>query len=645
MEKPLLKLYAFDGNNFVRFAIVDDYSECSFENNYYNAGQFSITINFNLANASNFHIGDIVQFGNDINKVGEIRSISDAIGPEGKGSQIRSITGYDLRYIFKRRIIKNLNTAEAWVMTSDGESVMRQLIADQTSENKRRLPIVLSSNNTHLGETVSISESYTNLYEVLSTIATQARLGWNVTLEEGLLYLKFFTGQDLHSSVIFSTEMESLAEGNYVQDTNSYTNAVYIGGKGQGADRDIYLGETEEAEGFSRFEAWDNQSSMNTESEYSDRATNILSQYGHIVSVDGNALIKSTYTFGTDYNIGDDVSIEINNIRNTTKILSVTEHWAWGAYDLDFTFGTPKNDLADQLQIMLRQIQKASNKTNSTDSVKWYTIPTDTEMPSGDVVYNTIGFVGNTNSSIFKLYLDDEKTGSKTYHVYIKQLAGNSLTLTTGFEGAQNVTLPSGTYVAIIYVDSEGNISLNSATPTNSIVSGSTLPATSGAVADAISNSGIPTGTVVSYYGTTDPQGWFICDGRDTSGTPHELAVHHPSLYALLGGNVLPDLRELTIVGAGESSRSILNETGHAHDIYSIGEFKDDQLQNITAKVYIKGNLVDFSGAFYGNGNIDGNSGSYSNFSKYLNFDASRVARAGTVTHGKQFGLNYIIKY
>ena len=518
MQKPLLKIYRFNGNNFVRFAIVDDYSECSFENNYYNAGQFSITINFNIPNASNFHIGDIVQFGNDINKVGEIKNISDPIGPEGKGSQIRTITGYDLRYIFKRRIIKNLNTAEAWVMTSDGESVMRQLIADQTSETKRRLPIVLSPNNTHLGETVSISESYTNLYEVLSTIATQARLGWVVTLEEGLLYLKFFTGQDLHSNVIFSTEMESLAEGNYIQDTNNYTNAVYIGGKGQGSDRDIYLGETEEAEGFSRFESWDNQSGMNTESEYTDRATNILSQYGQIVSVDGNALIKSTYIFGTDYNIGDDVSIEINDIRNTTKILSVTEHWSWGVYDLDFTFGTPKNNLADQLQIMLRQIQKASNKTNSTDSVKWYTIPTDTEMPSGDVIYNTIGFVGISNSSTFKLYLDNEKTGSKTYHVYIKQLAGDSLTLTTGFEGAQDVVLPAGTYVAIIYVDSEGNISLNSATPTNTIVSGSTLPATSGAVADAISNThqlgaitSFPVGVGSANAVTVPKDGFILC--------------------------------------------------------------------------------------------------------------------------------------
>lgn len=520
MNKPLLKLYHFDGNSFVRFAIVDDYAECSFENNYYNAGQFSISINFNIPNASNFHVGDLVQFGNDQNKVGEIKYISDAIGPEGKGSQVRTITGYDLRYIFKRRIIKNLNTAEAWVMNSDGESVMRQLIIDQTNETKRQLPIVLSQTNTHLGQTVSVAESYTNLYEVLSTVATQARLGWTITLEEGLLYVKFFTGQDLHSTVIFSTEMESLAEGNYTQDVNNYTNAVYVGGKGQGADRDIYLGETEGAEGFSRFESWVNQSGMNTENEYNDEARSILSQYGQIVSVDGNTLIKSTYEFGKDYNIGDDVSIEINDIRNTTKILSVTEHWIWGNYNLDFTFGTPKNDLADQLQIMLRQIQKTSNKTNSTDSVRWYTIPTDYEMPSGDVVYNTIGFIGNNGEgSTFKLYLDDERTGSKTYHVYIKQLAGSTLTLTTGVSGKENVVLNGGTYVAIIYVDSEGNVKLTTAQATNTISANNPQPATSGAVYEAISSS---TGVWENF----SPYSWSRVTSSTITGMKRKEGLH-----------------------------------------------------------------------------------------------------------------------
>jgi hypothetical protein len=57
------------------------------------------------------------------------------------------------------------------------------------------------------------------------------------------------------------------------------------------------------------------------------------------------------------------------------------------------------------------------------------------------------------------LYLDDEGTGAKTYHVYFKQLAGNGkLTLTTGKSGAVDLLLDSGTYVTIIYVDKDGNV-------------------------------------------------------------------------------------------------------------------------------------------------------------------------------------------
>ena len=155
---------------------------------------------------------------------------------------------------------------------------------------------------------------------------------------------------------------------------------------------------------------------------------------------------------------------------------------------------------------MLRKIQSASEKTQATDSVRWYTIPTDTAMPKADVTYNTIGFEGNAGSgATFTLYLDNAKTGSKTYHVYFKQLAGSGkLTLTTGKAGATNLVLSVGTYVVIIYVDENGNITTQGATATDVIQTGSTQPAQSGAVADEISNltdiaSSLPTDAVLHY--------------------------------------------------------------------------------------------------------------------------------------------------
>ena len=498
-EKPQIKLYEYLGSSFVLIAIIDDYNECSFEHNQYSAGQFSISINYNIPNALKFERGLWVQFGNDPYAFGEILNITDSIGEDGKGSQLRIITGFDSRYIFKRRIIKDLNNVENWQMTAKGEICMRNLIKDQCgsgAEVKRQLPItnIIPDVADAIGKSYSVAESFTNLYEVLVTIATQTEIGWRINFN-GSLSLEFYEGTDRHLTVRFDTDYESLSNGEFKDSAEAFANTIYVGGKGTGSDRDIYEGENAieglSPSGLDRYESWDNQSSMNTESEYEAEALSMLNQYGQTLQVSGQGLAKCPYEYGKEYNVGDIITIAFSGKSAIVQILSVTEHWAWGAYDLEFSFGKPQPDLNQQMQLILKQIQRASNKSSTTDSVKWYTIPTDTAQPSGDVVYNTIGFIGECASggSTFTLYLDDEKTGAKTYHVYFKQLAGGNLTLTTGKAGANNLVMPSGTYVAIIYVDTLGNVTMAGATATDVIQSGDTRAVTSGAVSEALSYS------------------------------------------------------------------------------------------------------------------------------------------------------------
>lgn len=484
-EKPQIKLYAFTDNQFVLQAIIDDYQECSFEHNIYQAGQFTISINYNIPNSQLFQRGLFIQMGNNPYDFGEILKIQDAIGEDGKGSQIRTITGYDARYLLKRRVIKNMNSNGLWVMTAKGELCLRNLIKDQCgsgAEEKRQLPIenIIPADVDAIGKNYSVSEQFTNLYEVCRTIATQSEIGWRIAFN-GTLSLECFSGTDRSQTVQFSTSFDSLANGEFSDSSESFSNAIYIGGKGQNDDRDIYEGEDGSPAGLDRFESWDNQSSMTTENEYEAEALSMLSQYGQTLTMAGNGLAKSPYVFREQYDIGDIIKVAFSGKSANAQILSVTEHWAWGSYDIQFSFGKPQPNLAEQLQLMLRKIQSASNKTNSTDSVRWYTIPTDTEMPKADVTYNTIGFIGNCaeGGSTFKLYLDNEKTGAKTYHIYFKQLGGGNLTLTTGKEGATDLVMNSGTYVAIIYVDEEGNITSQSATATNTIQAGNYQPLTS----------------------------------------------------------------------------------------------------------------------------------------------------------------------
>jgi hypothetical protein len=491
-EKPQLKLYSYSNNEFILQAIIDDYAEVSFEHNLYQAGVFTISINYNIPNSQLFQRGLFVQFGNNPYDFGEIYSIQDSIGEDGKGSQIRTITGYDARYILKRRVIKNMNSNGLWVMTAKGELCLRNLIKDQCgsgAEAKRRLPInnVIPTSANAIGKEYSVSENFSNLYEVCKTIATQSEIGWRIAFENGALNLEVYAGQNLSQTVRFDTNYESLANGEFSDSSESFSNAIYIGGKGQNDNRDIYEGEDGTPSGFDRFESWDNQSQMTTESEYEAEALSMLSQYGQTLTMQGNGLAKCPYIFREQYDIGDIITVAFSGKSAVAQILSVTEHWAWGSYDIQFSFGKPQNNLAEQLQLMLRQIQKASEKATSTDSVRWYTIPTDTAMPKADVTYNTIGFIGDVGSgATFTLYLDNEKTGAKTYHVWFKQLAGSGkLTLTTGKSGAVNLTMGVGTYVAIISVDEAGNIVNVAETPTDLIQSGNNAPLTSNAVANS----------------------------------------------------------------------------------------------------------------------------------------------------------------
>ena len=509
-DKPIIKLYKFENNSFVMQAQIDDFQEVSFEHNIYEAGTFTITINYNIPNALLFQRGLFCQFGNNPYDFGEIITIQDAIGQDGKGSQIRTITGRDARYILKRRVIKNMNSNGMWAMTDKGEIVLRNLIKDQcgsSAEAKRQLPIAntIPSGASAKGKEYSASENFSNLYEVCKTIATQSEIGWRMAFD-GTLTLEVFEGADLSQTVRFDTNYESLANGDFSDSSESYSNAIYIGGKGQNDDRDIYEGEDGTPQGLDRFESWDNQSSLTVESEYEAEALSMLTQYGQTLTMNGNGLAKCPYVFREQYDIGDTVTVAFSGKSAKAQILSITEHWTWGAYDISFAFGKPQNNLSDQLQLMLRKIQEASNKTNSTDSVRWYTIPTDTAMPKADVTYNTIGFVGTVGTgATFTLYLDNEKTGAKTYHVYFKQLGGTGkLTLTTGKAGATNLTLNSGTYVAIIYVDENGNVTNTASTPTATIEAGSTQPATSGGVSQAIENvtsnfSDLPKDAVLHY--------------------------------------------------------------------------------------------------------------------------------------------------
>ena len=144
---------------------------------------------------------------------------------------------------------------------------------------------------------------------------------------------------------------------------------------------------------------------------------------------------------------------------------------------------------------------------------------------------------------------------------------------------------------------------------------------------------GAPIGTLIQQYKKVPMSGYLYCDGSTFDENVY------PALYMYLGTNVLPDYRECVMVGAEENT----TDTIATHDVYTEGEFKDDQLQDHNHLLY------------------DGNSSTQANlrmgkFASLIqpssidgaipvdNMNGIIGARTGTTTHGKQKAVYVYIK-
>ena len=142
-----------------------------------------------------------------------------------------------------------------------------------------------------------------------------------------------------------------------------------------------------------------------------------------------------------------------------------------------------------------------------------------------------------------------------------------------------------------------------------------------------------PIGSIFAFSSERIPLGFFICDGASYK------VAEYPDLYAVIGNTYggddvnfnVPDYRETVLVGVGENT----TDTIASHDVYELGEFKDDQLQSHKHTLSIPNSYYQYTPTANGGpGAKDKTTAETSNNS----------GRSGTTTHGKQKGVTYIIK-
>lgn len=137
-------------------------------------------------------------------------------------------------------------------------------------------------------------------------------------------------------------------------------------------------------------------------------------------------------------------------------------------------------------------------------------------------------------------------------------------------------------------------------------------------------------GAVQGFLITPTDRHWILADGSPVD------ASLHPRLAAVMP--TLPDLRECVLVGAGENKHNSIA----THDVYSVGQFKDDQFQgHWHASADLASYYVDRSTGRFGPGQFGT---ADSNPVKGPTSDGiNGNPRIGAITHGKQTGVLYYV--
>ena len=151
-----------------------------------------------------------------------------------------------------------------------------------------------------------------------------------------------------------------------------------------------------------------------------------------------------------------------------------------------------------------------------------------------------------------------------------------------------------------------------------------------------------PIGAILAFGGATAPAGWMICNGAAISRTTYA------ALFAAIGtafgagdGSTtfnIPDLREATTKGAGETGQTVGNHVKSGG--LAVGEFLDDRIQD--HKHMVK--TWDLTPGSNGGPDYTGSVDDTATTNVYTLNVAIESARTGATTEVKSVGVNYIIK-
>ena len=214
------------------------------------------------------------------------------------------------------------------------------------------------------GNNAQLQTSFGNLLEYTDEMLHSYELGAKMVFDRETLQLKYtvYEGKDRSRNntqnnlpIIMAQEYDNFFSSRYEKNTTQFKNTALIGGEGEGTNRFCTMIGTN-ATGLNRREVWIDASAQSktyelngeqkqyTDDEYlallKSAGTQTIADYQIAERYEGE-LNVNTLTYKTDFNIGDIITVEDNelNIYINPRIITVIENQDESGYSISISYG------------------------------------------------------------------------------------------------------------------------------------------------------------------------------------------------------------------------------------------------------------------------------------------------------------------
>lgn len=355
-----MELYVFD-LNLNHLGLIDNYIELKVENHYTKMGQLSLRTDASKNNIELLQKNRILVKKNDLTR-GYLINTREY---EDENSAVLQVIAPSLNSLLNRRIVKGQQ-----VYTDNLERSIKKFVyynAISTTAN-RIIPNldVDYDYKCDLGNGTETAASGVHLDDLSYELCNKYDCSWDLVIDltnKKYIYTTWkgtdrSAEQTINPHVIFSKSFDNVIRQHYVESDSNFKTTAIVAGEGEGVARK-YVDVNDNLSGFDRFETFvdarDLQSTYTDENDtevtlttqqYEDllveRGKQKLAEFQKITTFESEVDLFSNHVYGTDYFLGDKVSIRNDdlNIIMHTRIISATETYNRSGTTLEINFGT-----------------------------------------------------------------------------------------------------------------------------------------------------------------------------------------------------------------------------------------------------------------------------------------------------------------